>query len=64
MQGTTIQVDGKDPSMMPTGVAVLNLRDVKHGGYKVVGETPLKLFTVQHRRQGQAAVRRREVIIR
>ncbi|MBS0399888.1 MAG: cupin domain-containing protein, partial [Proteobacteria bacterium] len=25
---------------------LLNLRDVKHGGFKVVGDAPLKLFTV------------------
>lgn len=46
VQGTMIQPDGKDPVMQSTGTVLLNLRDVKHGGYTVVGDTPLKLFTV------------------
>ncbi len=46
VQGTMIQPAGKDPVMQPTGTVLLNLRDVKHGGYKIVGDTPLKLFTV------------------
>jgi len=39
-------VAGKDPMAITTGASLLNLRDVKHGGYKVIGDTPLKLFTV------------------
>jgi hypothetical protein len=31
---------------MPTGAAILNLRDVVHGGFVVVSDQPLKLFTV------------------
>ncbi len=46
VQGSMIQPYGKDPVMQPTGTVLLNLRDAKHGGYKVVGDTPLKLFTV------------------
>jgi hypothetical protein len=46
IQGASVQLPGKDPMMLPTGGSLLNLRDVKHGGFKVVGETPLKLFTV------------------
>ena len=46
VQGASVQAPGKDPAMLPTGASLLNLRDVKHGGFKVVGETPLKLFTV------------------
>ncbi len=46
VQGTMIQPDGKDPVMQPTGTVLLNLRDAKHGGYRIVGDTPLKLFTV------------------
>jgi len=46
LQGSMIQAPGKEPSMLPTGMTSLNLRDVKHGGFKVVGDTPLKLFTV------------------
>lgn len=46
IQGTQVQVPGKDPMTLPTGAPVLNLRDVAHGGYVVVGEHSLKLFTV------------------
>ena len=46
VQGATVQSPGKDPMMLPTGTTLMNLRDVKHGGFKVIGETSLKLFTV------------------
>jgi hypothetical protein len=46
IQGTTVQVPGKEPMTLATGAPVLNLRDVMHGGYKVVGDQSLKLFTV------------------
>jgi len=46
LQGANIQIPGKDPTTIPTGVPILNLRDVPHGGYKVIGDTSLKLFTV------------------
>ena len=46
VQGATVQVPGKEPMMLRTGTTRMNLRDVKHGGFKVVGDTSLKLFTV------------------
>lgn len=46
LQGTKVQYPGKDPVMLETGAPILNLRDVAHGGYKVVGDKSLKLFTV------------------
>ncbi len=46
VQGASVQAPGKEPTKLPTGASLLNLRDVKHGGFKVVGDTPLKLFTV------------------
>jgi quercetin dioxygenase-like cupin family protein len=46
VQGATVQLPGKDPMPLPTGATSLNLRDIKHGGFKVVGDTSLKLFTV------------------
>jgi len=46
LQGTMIQMPGKEPTMFPTGAPILNLRDVPHAGFKVVGQEPLKLFTV------------------
>jgi quercetin dioxygenase-like cupin family protein len=46
VQGGTVQSPGKEPVTLPTGTTLLNLRDVKHGGFTVVGDTTLKLFTV------------------
>jgi len=46
VQGTMIQVPGQAPTMMATGAPILNLRDVPHGGFKVVGPGNLILFTV------------------
>jgi quercetin dioxygenase-like cupin family protein len=46
VQGASVQAPGKEPTKLPSGASLLNLRDVKHGGFKVVGDTPLKLFTV------------------
>jgi quercetin dioxygenase-like cupin family protein len=46
LQGASIQVPGKDPKTLATGTTLVNLRDVKHAGFKVVGDTSLKLFTV------------------
>jgi len=46
VQGAQIQVPGKPPMMLATGTTLMNLRDVKHAGFKIVGDTSLKLFTV------------------
>jgi quercetin dioxygenase-like cupin family protein len=46
VQGASVQLPGKDPMALPTGATLLNLRDVKHAGIKVVGDSSLKLFTV------------------
>lgn len=46
VQGSLVQVPGKEPMMLETGAPILNLRGVAHAGFKVVGEQPLKLFTV------------------
>ncbi|WP_235582349.1 cupin domain-containing protein [Rhizobacter sp. Root1221] len=54
VQGATVQVPGKDPMTLVTGGSVLNLRDVKHGGFKVVGDTSLKLYTVHIVDKGKA----------
>lgn len=53
IQGATIQVTGKDPVLLATGTSLMNLRDVRHGGFAIVGETPLKLFTVHVVEKGQ-----------
>lgn len=46
VQGGMIQLPGKEPTMLMTGAPILNLRDARHGGYKVVGDKTLKLLTV------------------
>jgi quercetin dioxygenase-like cupin family protein len=46
VQGTMVQVPGKDPMPLPTGRSIVNLRDVAHAGFTVVGDEPLKLYTV------------------
>ena len=46
LDGASLQwPDGKEVSR-PTGEAGINVRDVPHAGYKVVGDKPLKLLTV------------------
>ncbi len=45
IQGAMIQLPGKEASMLETGAVLMNLRDVVHGGFKVIGDKPLKLFT-------------------
>jgi quercetin dioxygenase-like cupin family protein len=46
LQGTMVQLPGQSPTMMQTGSAFMNLRDVPHAGFTVVGDKPLKLLTV------------------
>jgi quercetin dioxygenase-like cupin family protein len=46
LQGTMVQLPGQAPTMMQTGGAIMNLRDVPHAGFTVVGDKPLKLLTV------------------
>ncbi|MFZ3350330.1 MAG: cupin domain-containing protein [Xanthobacteraceae bacterium] len=46
IQGATVQTpDGKEIKLA-TGAGSMNLRDVPHAGFKVVGDTSLKLVTV------------------
>jgi len=46
VQGARVQAPGKDPVTLATGATIVNLRGVKHAGFKIVGDTSLKLFTV------------------
>jgi quercetin dioxygenase-like cupin family protein len=46
IQGAMVQQPGKDPVMFPTGALLSNMPDVVHGGFKVVGDTSLKAFSV------------------
>jgi hypothetical protein len=53
LQGGSVQPPGKDPVQIPTGITSMNLRDVMHGSFKVVGDTSLKMFTVHIVDKGQ-----------
>ena len=46
IQGATIEIPGKGEQKLPTGADVMNLTKIAHGGFKIVGETPLIIFTV------------------
>jgi quercetin dioxygenase-like cupin family protein len=46
LQGAMIQLPGQAPTQMATGASFMNLRDVAHAGFTVVGDTPLRLLTV------------------
>jgi len=46
IEGGMIQVPGKDPQPFPAGATAQFLRDAKHAGFKIVGDKPMKLFTV------------------
>jgi len=37
---------GKDPVPLATGSTAQFLRDAKHAGFRIVGDSPVKLFTV------------------
>jgi len=46
LEGATAELpDGKQISV-ETGAAVINVREVPHGGIKIVGDKTLKLLTV------------------
>ena len=46
LDGATLQMpDGKEIAR-PSGQAGVNVRDVPHAGYKVVGDKPLKILSV------------------
>lgn len=46
LQGGMVQLPGKDPMALPTGASIMNLRNVAHAGWKVVGDSTIRLFTV------------------
>lgn len=46
IQGAKVEMPGREPSDLPAGASLLNPRGVKHAGFKVVGDTSLKLYTV------------------
>lgn len=46
IQGALIKTADNSVRELPTGGTGLNLRDIDHAGFTVVGDTALKLFTV------------------
>jgi quercetin dioxygenase-like cupin family protein len=46
LQGAMIQPPSGAPVMLATGATLMNQRGVVHAGFKVLGDTPLRLFTV------------------
>jgi quercetin dioxygenase-like cupin family protein len=56
VQGAMVQNPGQPPTMLATGAPILNLRDVAHGGFKVVGPGNLILFTVHTVRESPCTI--------
>ena len=46
LEGGMIQAPGQAPSALAVGTSIMNLRDIAHGGFKVVGDKTIKLVTV------------------
>jgi hypothetical protein len=46
LKGAMTEVPGQAPSARVPGTGGINVREVPHAGYKVVGDKPLKLLTV------------------
>ena len=46
LDGGTVEMPGQQPTARAAGSSGINVREVPHAGYKVVGDKPLKLLTV------------------
>ena len=46
LEGGMVEVPGKPAFALPTGAPIMNLRDVPHGGFKIVGDKTIRLLTV------------------
>ena len=46
LEGATLLLPDGTERPFPTGAAVINVRDIPHGGFKVGGDKPLKMLTV------------------
>jgi quercetin dioxygenase-like cupin family protein len=46
VQGGLVQLPGKAAMRLADGASLMNLRDIPHAGFTVVGEHSIKLFTV------------------
>ena len=56
LEGGSIQVPGKDPVTMQAGQVVHFPRGVAHGGFTVVGDTPIKGITTHVVDKGEPLV--------
>ena len=46
VQGATTQIPGQQQTKRDAGSGGINKRDVPHAGYKVIGDTPLRMVNV------------------
>ena len=46
LEGGMVEVPGKPAFAIITGAPIMNLRDIPHAGFKVVGDKTIKLLTV------------------
>jgi quercetin dioxygenase-like cupin family protein len=46
LEGGMVEAPGKPPFALVTGTSIMSLRDVPHGGFKVIGDKIIKLLTV------------------
>lgn len=46
IEGGMVEIPGKPAFEISTGAPIMNLRDVTHGGFKIVGAKSIKLITV------------------
>jgi uncharacterized cupin superfamily protein len=53
LEGATAELPDGKQIPFPTGVAAINVRDVPHAGFKIVGDKALKLLTVHIVDKGQ-----------
>lgn len=47
IQGSTVKTETGETRQIPTGAQIVNLRNVMHAGYTVMGETSFKFYAVR-----------------
>ena len=46
VDGGIVQPPSGPPIALPTGAPILNMPNIPHAGFKIVGDRPIRLFTV------------------
>lgn len=46
VEGGMVQPPSGPPIALPTGAPILNMPNLPHAGFKIVGDKPIRLFTV------------------